>query len=650
MNAKASVACKEWFTAAELAFLTLPGLPATKRGVAGLAEREGWANARNDNGPLMRERTGRGGKKWEYHLSILPEAAKARLLELVAEAEPSDDAKADTRESVWARYERLPATLKAKAQQRLDLIQRIEKLERAGVNKTRAVEEVVAQASREAKAAGLKSPTLSTVFSWLRMINGVAPADRVAYLAPLYQGRTDKAGIDEQAWKLYKGYYLTPSKPTHAAAYAHVADLAAENGWTLPSARTFVRRLDAEISQDIQTLMRSGEEALAHAFPHLQRDRSGLRPMQKLNLDGHHWDVEVTWPDGTRGRPWSLAVQDIASGKCLAVRFDKSLNQHLVRLALGDTFKRYGLPEAIHMDNGRENAALSISGGQATRWRWKPREEEPDGLLKLLGIEAVWAKPYWGQAKPIERMFRNWAHEIAKHPAFVGAYTGHNTVAKPSNRGERAVPFAEFEQLVRLEIERQNARLGRTGIGMNRRSFDQAFAEGIAQHGTIMPTAEQLRLCLLASQPVSMDPRTGAVKVFDTRFWSEELGARKRSKVIVRFDPEDLKADACIYTTDGVFICRAKALPGGSFDNVHEAQEQGRKVRAYKKAVKIAAKLQVELSPAEVAAALNRAPTPAPVPLPTDPKIVRPAFGAPRSETDFLADWSKGAQRLTSGG
>jgi putative transposase len=82
-------------------------------------------------------------------------------------------------------------------------------------------------------------------------------------------------------------------------------------------------------------------------------------------------------------------VQDIASGKILAIRHDLTLNHHLVRLALGDAFRDFGLPEVIFMDNGRENAAQAISGGQH-RLRWgKTPEEEPDGLLKTLGVKAV---------------------------------------------------------------------------------------------------------------------------------------------------------------------------------------------------------------------------------------------------------------------
>jgi hypothetical protein len=72
-------------------------------------------------------------------------------------------------------------------------------------------------------------------------------------------------------------------------------------------------------------------------------------------------------------------VQDIASGKVLAIRHDLTLNHHLVRLALGDAFRDHGLPEVLFMDNGRENAAAGDlrRPGTATAGARRPRRSRP---------------------------------------------------------------------------------------------------------------------------------------------------------------------------------------------------------------------------------------------------------------------------------
>lgn len=643
---------REWFTAGELAALRLPGLPTTTRGVLNVAQREGWTD-RNDeiHGRLARPRKGRGGGV-EFHLTLLPEPARKRLMSAGAEARERLD-----RDSMWLRWERLPQGFKDTARRRLEVVERIETLVRHGLRKSAAVEEVVADAAREARAAGQEPPfRLSAVYDWLRLIDGVALEDRAAYLAPAYAGRTATAEIPGEAWELYKADYLRLSKPTHAACYRNLERIAATKGWTLPSPKTLQRRLDAEVPTDLQTLLRQGQDAFDHAFPHLERDRSGLLPMQIGNLDGHTWDVRVEWPDGTVGRPLSLAVQDIASGKVLAIRFDMTLNHHLVRLALGDTFRDHGLFDTIIMDNGRENAARAIAGGQA-RNRWgKTPEEEPDGLLKLLGVKAVFATPYWGQAKPIERAFRDFAHDIAKRAEFEGAYTGHNPVSKPANYGARAVPIAEFEALVRREVAHHNAQLGRRGAGMNGRSFDQVFAEGIARRAPRRVTPEQLRLCLLASKPVSMDPRDHAVRVEGHRYWSPELAGIKPQKVIVRFDPEAMDRPAYVYALDGRLLAEASRIGAGTFDRVSDAQAQRKALRDYRRTAKQHAEAARRLNAADVAAAAAAVEPPA-VPI-ADEKVVALNFKAPRRaeqlggqpDTDFNANWERGVASLLGGG
>ncbi len=653
MSRVAPIDIQIWHTAAELATKDLPGLPSTKRGVQELAKRSGWTDRHDDQGvALARPRKARGGGV-EYHLALLPEAAQARLMapRTVKTVERPD------RESAWMRYDRLPASMKAEATLRLAVIERVERLVRGGFPKSKAIREVVTQAAREAKAAGEAQPfQLSTLYAWFKRIEGVRADDRAAYLAPDHQGRSRTETIPEELLDLYKADYLRPAKPTHAACYGRLSRIAGDRGLTLPSPKTLQRRLEAEVDRTTQILMRGGDEELRHSVPHMTRSREALAPMQILNLDGHLWDVRVEWPDGEISRPHCLAVQDIASGKVLAVRFDQTLNQHLVRLALADTFRDFGIPQTVLMDNGRENSAKAISGGQ-TRWRHKVREEESAGLLKMLGIKALFATPYWGQAKPIERAFRDFAGEIAKHPAFDGAYVGRNTVEKPSDYGTSAVPIAEFERIVRSEVAVLNQRTGRRGLGMAGRSFDQVFAEGIERHGVVRATAEQLRISLAATHSLTLDGRENTIRLIGgARYWSPELGAIKRQKVIVRFDPENFAAPVHVYSLDDRYLCDAAMIEQGNFNDVVTARVQKARVRDVTRAAKDLAKAQVRLNAADVAAALPASETVGAVQEKPQPKIIRPAFGVPTrveqaasGSTDFNAAWGRTA-RLQGGG
>lgn len=62
---------REWLTAQEIAEERLPQMPATKRGVNDIAEREGW----NADAFAARRRAGRGGGM-EYHIRLLPTVAR----------------------------------------------------------------------------------------------------------------------------------------------------------------------------------------------------------------------------------------------------------------------------------------------------------------------------------------------------------------------------------------------------------------------------------------------------------------------------------------------------------------------------------------------------------------------------------------------
>ena len=642
-------AAREWFSAGELAELGLPGLPGTKPGVLQLVRREGWMGAEGKT----RKRQGRGGGV-EFHVSLLPEAAQTRIAAAAApKAERLD------RESAWLRFDRLPASYKAKAEERLSVLEQIEDLQRHGLNKTRAIEQVVMAAAREARAAGQEPPLkVATIYTWFARIEGVARPDRAAYLAPEYTGRTVGEECSPGAWEYYKSDYLSLSKPPHAGCYERLKRVAPDNGWTIPSAKTLIRRIGAEIPVPVQVLLREGEEAASFTMPARTRDRSGLLPMQILNLDGHTWDVFVRWPNGTISRPHALVVQDIASGKILAIRHDLTLNHHLVRLALGDTFRDHGLCETILMDNGRENAAQAISGGQY-RMRWgRTPEQEPAGLLKTLGIKAVAVTPYLGRAKPIERAFRNFAHDVAKGPDFVGAYTGHNTTAKPENYGSKAIPFEQFEAIVRREIAFYNAREGRRGIGMNGRSFDQVFAEGMALQHRPRLTEGQLRLCMLASKPVSMEAGSGAVTVEGHRYWSPELSAVRRQKVTVYFDPERMDLPAYVHSLDGRQLAKVERVLAGTFDSHTDAREARKAMREYKRGLKLQANALKTLEGQDVAARLL-GPAPPTPPMPVPEKVVAANFQAPRTpeqlggakpDPDFNAKWLAGVSRLAGGG
>lgn len=567
-----------WFTAAELAACALPGLPGTKRKVNERASLEGWALRTDPAGrPLARRRMARGGGT-EYHVDVLPVAARAAIATkgVTAKAHVSDRPEGRAA-SQWRWFESASDKVQAEGRRRLDVIQMVDALEGSGLTRSAAV-------ASAAAAAGVGS---STLWSWIALVDGVAVSDRLAFLAPRRTGGGAEREVDPDLWNLLVSDYLRPEQPTFSSCYWRVVRGYAEpNGLAVPPERTLRRKLEREFDQRVIVARREGKEALRRMLPPQERSVLGLHAMEAVNIDGHKWDVFVRWEDGRISRPMMVAIQCLYSRKVLAHRIDESENALATRLVFADLFRDWGIPRACLMDNGRAFAAKSITGGAKSRFRFKISPWEPDGVLTGVGVAIHWATPYRGQSKPIERAFRDMCDAIAKHPAFAGAYTGNKPDAKPENYGTRAVPIAEFRAVVAAEIAAHNARPGRRTETANGRSFDATFAESYASAPIGRATPEQLRLALLTAEDRTCDKQTATITLDGNRYYAPELARHAGEKLIVRFDPDDLHGEVHVYTRDNRFIATAPALEKVGFFDKAAARERRALEKRHRTAVR----------------------------------------------------------------
>lgn len=603
-----------WFAAGELA--GLPGMPTTDRNVRARAEREGWQS-----------RPRAYGKGLEYALASLPAATQAALLlrnrapQAAAPAAPPAHRSADQIASAWRRYDAVKLPLKQEAQRRLTALHAVQKIVSGGVPLMQARALVADQLQRD----GVRGVSAVSIARWQAAVDGAAPCDWLALLVPHYAGRTATADIEPEAWELFKADYLRLEKPSASSCYDRLTRIAAARGWTLPSIKTFTRRIERELPRVVRVLARDGEDALMRAYPAQERDRSMLEALFGVNADGHRWDIHVTFPDGTVGRPCIIGWQDLYSGKLLAWRLCDQESSDAVRLSFGDLVRLFGVPRNVWLDNGRAFASKWITGGTRTRYRFKIRAEDPSGIITtLVGADGVhWVTPYHGQAKPIERAWRDFCDRIAKHPAFAGAYTGNNPTNKPENYGSRAVDWATFERVVTDEIHAHNARTGRRATACAGRSFDQTFADSYARIVVRRATDEQLRQLLLAAEAVTADARDGSVSLAGNRYWIEALSEHAGRKVVVRVDPHYLQGEAHVYALDGTFIATAPCVAAVGFADVNAAREHARSRRQHRRAAKEMLEAERRMTAAEVAAQL---PTTVVPELPAAP-VIAPIFG-----------------------
>lgn len=581
-----------WFTAAELADLGLPGLPADKRGINRRADAERWASRLGpDNRLLVRTRKGARGGGVEFHASLLPGEARLELARRgIMRPRPAEPTAQTT---AWSWYDSQSASVKAEAERRLAIVAEIQLLAEAGTTKSAAV----------AAASANHAVGQATLWNWLRAVDGLPRADWLPALAPRRKGGGAEAEIHPELWHVFKSDFLRPEKPTLTSVYRRVGRIAAERCLSMPSERTFRRKLEREIPAELLLLRRDGVEALRRATPANRRTVAELQAMEWINIDGHVWDVFVKLPTGKVVRPTMIAMQDVYSRKVVAFRIGTEESAVNTRLTFADLFRDWGIPGHVVMDNGRGFNSKWLTGGSDFRFRFKAREEDPTGLLPSLGVKTHATLPFHGQSKPIERAFRDMCDDIAKHPAFAGAYTGNNPMAKPENYGSKAVSWDRFCEVVADGIAEHNARPGRRTETAQGRSFDETFAESyaVAPIDKVVDPAV-LRMALLAVDEKKVNSQTGVIEIAGNRYYHPKLIEHRGDRVTVRFDPDNLHSSIHVYDKQGPYLLEAMLLEDTGFGDIAGAREVAKREKNVKRRAKELEAAERLLSPDEVAA------------------------------------------------
>ncbi len=536
-------------------------------------------------------------------------------------------------EPLLAAFEREPESIKEASQARLAAVHRYHDLMEQGAERKSAV----AQASRE------HSIGLRTLNEYLALIRGQPRDLWLALLRPRPKGRPPIADISAEVWELLQADYLRIERPSARSCIDRIRRIDANErkGWTIPSDRTLLRRLNG-IARPVRILARQGAKALREAYPSQQRSKAHLRALEIVNADGYKHNLWVRFPDGEIVRAKTFFWQDVYSGKVLAWRTDKTEHTDMVRLGFADLLRTWGLPDAAVLDNTMAAANKTMSGGLKHRFRFKVREEEVDGIFKNCGIALTWATPGHGQAKPIERAFGTGGigEYVDKAPELKGAWTGANPLDKPDyGRGKvKAIELAELQAVIAREIAAWNARENRRGAMTHGRSVDAVFEESYRVAPIRRATEEQLRLWLLASEPVRV-ARDGAITLdagrivgekLSNRYWSSELFEFAARMVAARFDPQRLHEGVHVYTADGRYIGFAECDRAAGFNDRDAARERSRARNIFARNAKAMHQAQVRMDALDVGKALA-GKSDGTIPAPAVPRrsVIRPSFSDP---------------------
>ncbi|WP_430913135.1 transposase domain-containing protein [Methylobacterium sp. sgz302541] len=448
------------------------------------------------------------------------------------------------------------------------------------------------------------------------------PADEwLAALLPAYKGR-EPDEVDPRVLNRFFADYGRVEQPQAQACYERVRKAAAAGGWgPVPSLKTLQRRFN-DLPAAQKVYLREGNEALDALYPHQERDRSGMRALDGLNMDSRIWDLRVQLPDARILRPVVTVVQDEASNAILAWEVTETESGQSYRRVMCRAFEHYGLPDQVRFDNTRAAANKATTGGTTGRFRFTLRPDELPGLLPCLGVNVSFTRPRNGRAKLIERAFAELKERSEKDPACAGAYTGRSPTEKPANYSEKAVPLATFVEVLTKAVEHYNTRADRRSTVAYQTSHLAVFEKSLKTRAVRKLTAEQRRLFFYSAKRVT--PKADGTVFLGTmprphRYFHAALQdyayRHPGEPIVVRYDENDFSAAIVAETVEGRRITGdVERIEAGAFNSVEAAKHHARARREANRATKHAARQYARMDEIEagiIAAAVEASPVPA---------------------------------------
>lgn len=477
-----------------------------------------------------------------------------------------------------------------------------------------------------ASAAANFAVSVSTVRNAWRCVRDVDPADWLSALVKAYRGRAPKE-VSPDVLRYFFSDYGRVEAPQLQAVYERTVKAAKLNGWgEVPSAKTLKRRFDA-LPAAVRTRLRKGDRAADEMYPHQERDRSGVRPLDSFNMDSRTWDIRVELDDGRIIRPVITLAQDEASNFILGYEVTETESSHSYRRVIRGFCEGIGIPLKARFDNTRAAANKALTGGAKNRFRFTDRTDDLEGILPRIGCAVSFTKPYNGRSKLCERAFAELKERTEKHPTLAGCYTGRSTSHKPANYGDHAVPLAVFREILRQGVEHYNSRTDRRSQVANGRSHQAVFEEGLQTVKVRKLTPTQLRYFFAVAERRRVSP-AGTISLGKrphvNRYFHPALQDHAGVDVVAWYDPDNLATPLMVEAIDGRMIAdEVELIEAGGFASIDAARQYERGKRRQRRGEKEYIAGLDMMTAAECARALEPV---APLATPETP-IITPAKG-----------------------
>ncbi|KAB2888877.1 MAG: transposase family protein [Desulfobulbaceae bacterium] len=262
-----------------------------------------------------------------------------------------------------------------------------------------------------------------------------------------------KCGLTDEQTAIFLRCVLRPNKPRIAESYRIAKAIMKHKGIENRHSEATYRRLALNWKSrnyDLWVWAREGAKAWNDKCAmYIERDMNLLQVGDVIVADGHNLNFEIINP--WTGKPTNhmtlILFYDMRSNMPLGWEIMPTENTAAISSALRRAVLRLGkYPRVVYLDNGK-----------AFKSRFFKGSEDFDtagygGLYKRMGCQTIYAWPYHGQSKTVERFFGTFGELERLSPT----YTGNSIANKPR---QKVISYdaekirREVEEMQRLQKE-----------------------------------------------------------------------------------------------------------------------------------------------------------------------------------------------------
>lgn len=403
--------------------------------------------------------------------------------------------------------------------------------------------------------------TKSQLFRWQRKYKNGDVADLVDLRGGHNRGQVT---IEPEAWEYFYALYMTLQKRSIQRCWEYTK---AEYP-NIPTVTAFERKVNT-IPKLAVIFYREGEKAFNDACVSMERSREDINSNDIWFSDHHLMDVAVINNRGRVFRPWLTVFFDARSNKVISfIVRDKSADATVIKQCLRLGMEEFGVPKELYFDNGKDYREKSFN------------TDFPLSLTKQLGINQIYATPYHGQAKTVERFFGTMEDRFCK---FLPTYLGKDAKKRPENMRvtfdrlkDKCPTMEKFVELLSGYFKEYN-NTASAGADMDNKCPDQVYFENLVTKNEVRDKSILRILCGTFDERIV---QKNGVQYQGRFYYHTELLSHQGEKVIINYDPYNMD-ELNIFDSDMRAICRASVKVRTPFR--HTTQEQIREAMKERK-------------------------------------------------------------------